>query len=142
MNQQVACEPHWVEEKDWLCAVEHFLRDDPQGRSFAAEILGYLMGYAHLTNTRALALIGDAKDSAYEFLFSFSSAEEKNRFLDMVRSNEDMGECYVENDLVVPSISEISRARPIAKVVPGDVLYRATLIATSLCSGIFDEPVN
>ena len=43
--------------------------DDPDARLFAADIIGYLCGYAHLTNTRSLALLGDPDDSAYELLF-------------------------------------------------------------------------
>jgi hypothetical protein len=30
--------------------------DDPEARLFAADIIGYLVGYANLTNTRSLAL--------------------------------------------------------------------------------------
>ena len=66
-------------------------RDDPEGRLFGADIVGYLFGYAQLTNTRAVALVGDPDASAYELLFSFSSPEEKNEFLNLVSSNEDMG---------------------------------------------------
>ena len=63
--------------------------------AFAADIIGYLVGYANLTNTRSLALLGDPDAGAYELLFSFSSPEEKNEFLNLVRSNEDMGEDYI-----------------------------------------------
>jgi len=54
---------------------------------FAADIIGCLCGYAHVTNTRSLAVIGDADAEAYELLFSFSSPKEKTQFLDLVRSN-------------------------------------------------------
>jgi hypothetical protein len=64
--------------------------DDPEARLYGADIIGYLVGYANLTNTRSLALLGDPDAGAYELLFSFSS-EEKNEFLNLVRSNEDMG---------------------------------------------------
>jgi hypothetical protein len=47
---------------------------------FASDIIGYLFGYAHLTNTRSLALVGDPDANAYELLFSFSSSEEKDQF--------------------------------------------------------------
>ena len=57
-------EPYWDEEKEWLCTVEFPPRDDPEARSFSAEIIGYLFGYAHLTNTRALALLGDPDANA------------------------------------------------------------------------------
>ncbi len=83
--------PYWQDEKDWLCIVEFLPTDDPEARLFAAEIIGYLVGYANLTNTRSLALLGDPDASAYELLFSFSSTGEKNEFLHLVRSNEDMG---------------------------------------------------
>jgi hypothetical protein len=45
------------------------------------EIIGYLFGYAQLTNTRALALAGDADANAYEFLFAFASSAGKEQFL-------------------------------------------------------------
>jgi hypothetical protein len=64
--------------------------DDPEARLYGADIIGYMVGYANLTNTRSLALLGDPDAGAYELLFSLSS-EEKNEFLNLVRSNEDMG---------------------------------------------------
>jgi hypothetical protein len=33
-------EPHWQDEKDWLCIVEFLLTDNPETRLFAAEIIG------------------------------------------------------------------------------------------------------
>jgi hypothetical protein len=82
-------EPYWQDEKDWLCIVEFLPTDNPEARLFAADIIGYLVGYANLTNTRSLALLGDPDASAYELLFSFSAPEEKNEFLNLVRSNEE-----------------------------------------------------
>jgi hypothetical protein len=98
MKSKDGCETYWKDEKDWLCSVEFLPPDDPEPRFFSAEIIGYLFGYAHLTNTRSLALLGDPDANAYELLFSFSSPEEKEQFLDLVRSNEDMGNDYIEND--------------------------------------------
>jgi len=69
--------------------------DHPEARLFAADIIGYLVGCANLTNTRSLALLGDPDASTYELLFSFSSPGEKNEFLNLVRSNEDMGKDYI-----------------------------------------------
>ncbi len=135
MNHTFLPEPHWITEKDWLCTVELFPRDDPEARIFAADLVGYLIGYAHLTDTRSLALVGDPVDDAYEFLFSFSSPEGKRQFLELIRSNEDLGDAYIENDLMFPTLEEIRDARPIANVLPEDVFYRATLIVASLCSG-------
>jgi hypothetical protein len=84
-------EPYWQDEKDWLCTIEFLPTEDPEARLYGADIIGYLVGYANLTNTRSLALLGGPDAGAYELLFSFSSPEEKNEFLNLVRSNEDMG---------------------------------------------------
>jgi len=106
-------EPYWQDEKDWLCIVEFLPRDNPEARLFVAGIIGYLIGYANLTNTRSLALLGDPDASAYELLFSFSSPEEKNEFLNLVRSNQDMGKDYII-EFTPPSTEEIRNARPLA----------------------------
>ncbi len=83
---------------DWLCTVEFIPEDDEEARLFATEIIGHLFGYAQATNTRALALVGDADANAYELLFSFASSESKEQFLHLVRTNDDMGNDYIEND--------------------------------------------
>jgi len=142
MKRKRDLEPYWQGEKDWLCTVEFLPTDDPEARLFAAQIIGYLFGYAHLTNTRSLALLGDADACAYELLFSFSSPAEKEQFLHLVRSNEDMGNEYIENDLMSPTTEEISNARPLATVLPQDVLSHATLIAATLCAVPLDDPAT
>jgi hypothetical protein len=53
-------EPCWQDEKDWLCIVEFLATDNPEARLFATDIIGYLVGYANLTNRRSLALLGDS----------------------------------------------------------------------------------
>jgi len=126
-------EPDWQDEKDWLCIEEFLATDDPEARLFAADIIGYLVGYANLTNTRSLALLGDPDASAYELLFSFSSPEEKNEFLNLVRSNENMGNDYI-TELTPPTTEEIRNARPLATVLPHDALTHAMLIAVTLCA--------
>jgi hypothetical protein len=131
-------EPYWQVEKDWLCIVEFLPTDNPEARRFAADIIGYLVGYANLTNTRSLALLGDPDASAYELLFSFSSPEEKNEFLNLVRSNEDMGTDYII-ELTPPTTEEIRNARPVATVLPHDALTHAMLIAVTLCSRTEDD---
>src|SRR5271167_4395690 len=88
-------EAYWQDEKDWLCIVEFLPTDNPEARLFAADIIGYLVGYASLTNTCSLALLGDPNASACELLSSFSSPEEKNEFLNLGRSNEDMRNAYI-----------------------------------------------
>jgi hypothetical protein len=113
--------------------------DEPEARLSAAHIIGYLFGYAHLTNTRSLALLGDAEPSAYELLFSFFSPAEKDQFHHLVRSNEDMGNEQIENDVMSPTIEEISDALPLATVLPQDVLSHATSIAAALCAAPEDD---
>jgi hypothetical protein len=73
MNRQHDIEPYWQNEDGWLCTVEFLPSDDPEGRVFAADIVGHLLGYAHMTNARALALVGDPEDGAHGLLFSFSA---------------------------------------------------------------------
>jgi hypothetical protein len=106
MNQQHDVEPHWQDEDDWLCTVEFLPSNDPEGRVFGVDIIGYLLGYAVLTNTRALALVGDPEAGAYELLFSFSTPRNKDQFLNLVRSNENMGRDYIENDFTSPTTEE------------------------------------
>jgi hypothetical protein len=134
MTINCTSDPLWIDESDWLCAVEFLSHDDQETRGFSADTIGYLLGYAHLTNTRSLALVGDADMEAYELLFSFAVPEDKARFLNMVRSNHDLGDEYVDNDLVRPAVDEIRKAQPIAAVLPVDVFARATLVATAVCS--------
>jgi hypothetical protein len=133
MTNKHRAEPFWINEPDWLCAVEFLNDEDTEGRDLAADTIGYLLGYARLTNTRSLALLGDPSAEAYEILFSFSTSEEKARFLEMVRSNDDLGSDYVETDLLRPILDEIREARPIAEVLPPDVLVRVTLVAATIC---------
>jgi hypothetical protein len=138
MKRQHEIKPYWQDEDDWLCTIEFLPGDDPEGRLFGADIIGYLVGYAQLTNTRVLALLGDSDAGAYEFLFSFSSPEEKIEFLNLVRSNEDMGNDYII-ELTPPTTEEIRNARPLATVLPQDALTHAMLIAATLCVGAEDD---
>lgn len=131
--------PHWLQEKDWLCTLEFLSRKDASTRASDAEDLGYLLGYAQLTDTRVLALVGDRGDEVYEILFSFSSPERKWQFLELVRSNEDMGDLYVRDEFLVPMTTEIQNAKPVTMVLPPDVVERALLIATMLMAGTEDN---
>jgi hypothetical protein len=91
-----------------------------------------------ISRTRSLALLGDPDASAYELLFSFSSPEEKNEFLNLVRSNEDMGNEYIIG-LTPTTTEEIRNARPLATVLPRDALTHAMLIAATVCAGREDD---
>jgi hypothetical protein len=122
-------EPLWMNEPDWLCAVEFLNDEDPESRDLAADTIGYLLGYSRLTNTRSLALIGDPDLMAYEILFSFSCPAEKARFLDFIRSNDQLGNEYIVNDLIQPVRKEIRDAQPLAAVLPKSAMARALVIA-------------
>ena len=104
--------PGAIRGDDAFWGVEFLPTDDPAARIFASDIIGYLFGYADMTNTRSLALVGDPDANAYELLFSFSSSEEKKQFLELVRSNPEMGNDYIENDLLSPTTEEIKDACP------------------------------
>ena len=90
--------------------------DNPEARLFAADIIGHLVDYPNLTNTRSLAVVGDPDASAYELLFSFLSPEQKNEFLNLVRSNEDMGKDYIIE--FTPPTEEIRNAPPLGTAMP------------------------
>jgi hypothetical protein len=135
-------EPLWINEPDWLCSVEFLAPDDPEAQDETAETIGYLLGYAHMTNTRALALLADPHGMAYEILFSFHSTEKKSRFLRLIRSNQDLGDDYIEHDLMRPTVEEIQDARPLATVLPKRVMARAMLVATTLCMTIPQDLPN
>jgi hypothetical protein len=79
--------------------------------------------------------LGDPSAEAYEILFSFSTPGEKARFLEMVRWNDDLGNHYIDTDLLRPTLDEIRLARPIATVLPQEALVRASLVAAAVCSG-------
>jgi hypothetical protein len=140
MNRQEDIEPQ--HEDDWLCTVEFLPSDDLEGRVFAADIVGYLFGYAQLANAHTLALVGDPEASAYEILSSFSTPRDKDQFLNLVRSNEDMGSDYVENDFMSPTAEEIRNARPFVAVLPEDILRRATLIASAVYAAAEGDPLG
>jgi hypothetical protein len=117
-----------------------FLNDaDAEGQDLAAETIGYLLGYARLTNTRSLALLGDPEMMAYEILFSFASPADKVRFLELIRSNDQLGNEYIVNDLIQPAKEEIRDAQPLAAVLPRAALARALMVATFI-SGPSQHP--
>ena len=125
-------EPFWLDEDNWLCAVEFLPKNDQETQEVGSEVLGYLYGYAHLTNTRTLAVMGDSDAEAYEILFSFISPSAKEDFLSLVRGNPELGDAYVENDFKVPSLTEIRRARPLATVLPSEILSHVLLVSTAV----------
>jgi hypothetical protein len=126
----------WSNEDDWIVLIEFLRRDDDEDRARGAESIGYLLGFAQMTDTRMLALVGDAEADAYELLFSFSSKENKAEFLRLHHSN-DATDCE-DNEILVPHQDEIEAAQPIALVLPEDVMRQVTVIATMM----FDSGSN
>jgi hypothetical protein len=57
----------------------------------------------------------------------------------LIRANEDLGNDYIENDLMLPTNEEMRNARPLETILPEDALIRAVLIATSICVGAEDD---
>ena len=110
--------------------IEFLRTDDEEDRARGAEAIGYMFAYAQMTDTRMLALVGDAKEDVYELLFSFNSAGNKAEFLRLLQSN-DATACE-EEEILVPHPSEIAAAQPIAKVLPDDVLRQVLAVAAML----------
>src|SRR6266852_7890019 len=71
------------------------------------------------------------------FYFPFRLLRRK-KFLNLVRSNEDMGNDY-SIELTPPTTEEIRNARPLATVLPHDALTHALLIAVTLCARTEDD---
>jgi hypothetical protein len=55
--------------------------------------------------------------------------------LDLIRSNEDMGELYIRDEFLIPTANEIQNALALSAVLPTDVLQDAVVIATTLLAG-------
>jgi hypothetical protein len=132
MKNTTSALPFWCDEKDWIVTIQH-VPDDPQERAEAAEAIGYMFGYANLTNTRMLALRGIKDEPVYELLFSFDSLENKSEFLRLFHANDATD---VEDEMIlVPTADEIAEAQPIAAVLPKDVVDQAIIIATATHPG-------
>jgi hypothetical protein len=126
--------PFWEDENDWIVLIEFLRHDDPEDRSRGAEAIGYMLGFAQMTDTRMLALVGDPEADAYELLFSFSSPANKAEFLRLLHSN-DATNCE-DDEILIPRQNEIEAAQPIARVLPEDVMQQVTVVASMLfCSG-------
>jgi hypothetical protein len=61
------------------------------------------------------AILRPARTSSF---FPFRRLGDKDQFLDLVRSNEEMGSDYIENDFMSPTTEEIRNARPLVLVLP------------------------
>lgn len=135
--ESVKFEPYWLEEKDWLVTSVSVDLNDEEDRAYCGEWIGYLFGYSFVTNTRCVALVGDPSTVVYELLFSFKDAKTKRQFLALVDGNEIT---RVEPELwLVPTAGEIRDARPLAQVIPEDIILRAKIIAARILSAYDDS---
>ncbi|WP_035351531.1 hypothetical protein [Edaphobacter aggregans] len=128
--------PYWSNEDDWIVLIEFLHRDDEEDRARATEAIGHMLAFAQMTDTRMLALVGDAEADAYELLFSFSSPANKTEFLRLLHSN-DATDCE-DDEILIPPQAEIEAAQPIGRVLPEDVMRQVTVIATMLFGGESD----
>jgi hypothetical protein len=90
---------------------------------------GRLFGFAQVTDTRMLALVGDPDAPTYELLFSFNSIENKQRFLELVKL-DGYADPDEEGTFSIPQYSEIRDARPLGAVFPKKQAEFITQIAT------------
>jgi hypothetical protein len=128
--------PFWIDEKDWLCMIEFLLRYSDEDRARGAETIGYLFAYASMTDTRMVALLSDPGADCYEFLLSFNSDANKEKFLRLVQSNE-LTETEPEL-IMVPSRDEIADAGPLGSVLSEEVLRQVYFISASVVAGTDD----
>lgn len=135
MNRQHEVEPYWQDEDDWLCTVEFLPSNDPDARVFGADIIGYLLGYAQLTNARALALLGILRLAHTSSFLPFRRLLRKtSSWIWFAR----MKTWEATTSRIISCRRRLKRfetARPLVAVLPEDIVSRATLLATVLCAG-------
>jgi hypothetical protein len=119
--------PFWREEQDWIVLIEFLVDYDEEDRARGAEAIGYMLAFAQMTNTRMLALVGDAAAHCYELLFSFDTPDHKSEFLRLIQSNE--ATACTEEEIHLLQQEEIDAAQPMDKVLPSDVMRQVGLIA-------------
>jgi hypothetical protein len=103
-NRKDVLEPYWQDEADWLCTVEFLLSDAPEVSPFYR---GHHCLTVRLRTFDQHTLAGAPRrflTLAHTNSFSsFASAPEKGQFLDLLCSNEDKGNDYIENDFGSPT---------------------------------------
>ena len=122
-------EPYWLDEKDWLVEVIMLPKDEDVSPDL--EYIGKLLAFSLITNTRMIAQIGDPNEDfpAYELWFSFTTPENKQRFLDLVRQDG-----YADPDEPTtlkepPVLEDLPHLRPLNYVFPKEVMEQITNIA-------------
>jgi len=135
-------EPFWLDEKDWLVAIavlsgEEVGEDDLEDLNW----IGRVFGFAQVTNTRMLALVGDPEGPAYELLFSFDSEENKRRFLELVKL-DGYADPDEEGAFTIPDYSEIRDARPLGAVFPEKQAEFIAQVGTITVIGLETDATN
>jgi hypothetical protein len=135
-------EPYWLDEPDWLVAIAMLPNDEPE-ESILPDLnwIGNLCAFAQVTNTRMLALVGDPDVPTYELLFSFTSEENKQHFLELVKL-DGYADPEEENTFTVPERSEIADARPVGMVFPENHTEYITRVATVTVIGLQTDEEN
>jgi len=95
------------------------------------DYIGKLLGFSLITDTRMIAQIGDPNEDypAYELWFSFTSPENKQRFLDLVRQD---GYADPDEDMTLkepPVLDDLPHLRPLSYVFPKDAMEQITNVA-------------
>jgi hypothetical protein len=123
-------EPYWLDEKDWLVEVITLPKGEDH-HSADLDYVGKLLAFSLITNTRMIAQIGDPNEDypAYELWFSFTSPENKQRFLDLVRQD---GYADPDEEMTLkepPVLDDLPHLRPLSYVFPKDAMEQITNIA-------------
>src|SRR4051794_14818990 len=115
MENDDGFDPYWLDEKDWLVTICPMPKDEDNLEEL--NWIGRIFGFAQLTNTRMLALVGDPVTPTYEILLSFDDQENRKIFLAFV-DHDGYADSSEEGMFMVPAHEEIREARPIALVFP------------------------
>lgn len=123
-------EPDWINEKDWLCLLRSLREYDGDERNNGVNIIAFFLWYSQMTNTRMLALVSEKRRHSYELLFSFTSQDNKRRFFGLLQSNKITQ--VASDQIFVPTEDEIRDARPLATVLPKDVVQQLVVVTLDL----------
>jgi len=130
----------WLHEREWYCRGTFLPRDEDEERAEAAEMLGYLLGYAWTSGANVLASLGDPQADHYLIFFSFPSPAMKFRFLRMCQANEITRWEHEQWAIAKADARDLIAARPLADVLPKDVLNHVLLMATPMLAEDFFGP--
>ena len=119
MTDDYTSEPLWINEPDWLCAVEFFERRRPRRVETLPRIRSVIYSAIHISRIpdRLHSLVIHRRwftKSCFHFPLRL---RRKDSWIS-IRSNNDLGSEYIDNDLIQPVKDEVRIAQPLAKVLP------------------------